>query len=207
MSKLSEFDEAARVGHLLYLLYAFFFSFMFAPLAIGGLLFWVKGNYLYWFISIGCVITFPLGIAGIKLVTKWSKDNDDPDPFYQLQQPKQKEYQEKKYIQEKPFTDSERDYEISCHRNLLIKGMITEEEFIKRIKDVNAKSERPYPIPEEKTEISISSAQASEQQSSHDEREILALLKEYKSLLDSGVLTQSEFDKKKKELLNKSSNS
>ena len=199
MSKLSEFDDAVRVGRWVYFLDCLLLVFMFGPIVLSLVLSLVNHDNIYWAFSAAAIITFPLGIMGFAKVSKMASDEDDSDYNDRLN----KLIKESMAPPKKPaklFTDAERDYEISCHKTLLIKGIISQEEFKKRVDEVNSKSENPYVyVPEKKPIDELPTENKGDIKAS--EKETIEILERYASLLTQGLITKEEFEAKKKELL------
>lgn len=79
---------------------------------------------------------------------------------------------------------------IELNRSLLMNGVITQEEFDRRVAEINTKFDSETPEPQPATlETPLT------------EQQKIDLIQQYKKMYDEGIITLEEFEAKKKELL------
>ena len=89
-----------------------------------------------------------------------------------------------------PQSEEAKKQRIEANRNLLVKGIITQEEFDNIVREING-TDKQFEKPEEKPLSQMS------------EDEIANLIIKYSEMKDKGIITEEEFEAKKKELLSK----
>ena len=114
------------------------------------------------------------------------------------------------YLNSKTYTKEERDKIVENQRNLAVTGIISQAEYERRVKEIDARTEQPRAeialdekpkidlLKEDKPKVEL--AKKEEKPLSEDDK--IALIRKYKQMKDEGIITEEEFQNKKKKLLN-----